>query len=147
MNEPGTAFALPQNVGWAKSIIERWQPLVGDAAREIPLVIAGEEIFADRELRDCLDPSRPGVVVGRYRQASEQDLARAIDCGRRDGAGWRERSVEQRSEILARVAQELRRARGDLMGAALAGGGKTLRESGPGGSEAVGFVEVYRGGL
>jgi len=144
VNEPDTDFALPQNVEWAKSIIERWQPLAGDAAREIPLVIAGEEIFADRELRDCLDPSRPGVVVGRYRQASEQDLARAIDCGRRDGAGWRERSVEQRSEILARVAQELRRARGDLMGAALADGGKTLLESDPEVSEAVDFVEFYR---
>ncbi len=39
---------------------------------------------------------------------------------------------------------ELRKARGDLMGAALAEGGKTLAESDPEVSEAVDFVEFYR---
>jgi RHH-type proline utilization regulon transcriptional repressor/proline dehydrogenase/delta 1-pyrroline-5-carboxylate dehydrogenase len=95
-------------------------------------------------VRDCLDPSRPGVVVGRYRQAEAKDLERAIGCARCDEGGWRARSPEERCEVLARVAQEIRRARGDLMGAALADGGKTLLESDPEVSEAVDFVEFYR---
>ena len=52
--------------------------------------------------------------------------------------------VEQRFELLGKVAQELRAARGDLMGAALADGGKTLTESDPEVSEAIDFLEFYR---
>lgn len=144
VNEPDTDFALAHNVAWAKSIIEGWETRTGDAAIEIPLLVAGEEIFDDRSVRDCLDPSRPGVVVGRYRQASEEDIAKAIESARRDDGGWRAMSHRSRSGILARVAQEIRISRGDLMGAALADGGKTLAESDAEVSEAVDFLEFYR---
>ena len=144
VNEPDTDFALAHNVGWAKSIIERWQTRAGDAAIEIPLWVAGEEIFERRSVRDCLDPSRPGVVVGRYRQASEEDVVAAIESARRDDGGWRAMPHRSRSEILARVAQEIRVSRGDLMGAALADGGKTLAESDAEVSELVDFLEFYR---
>jgi len=142
--EPDTDFALPHNAAWARSIIERWEARAGDAALEIPLVVAGEEIFDGRPSRDCLDPSRPGVVVGRHREGSEEDLARAIECARRDEGGWTAISDRERSQILARVAQEIRLSRGDLMGAALADGGKTLAESDAEVSEAVDFLEFYR---
>lgn len=92
----------------------------------------------------CLDPSRPEVVLARYTQADEADIDRAVACAQADPAGWRARSVDARSEILGRVAQELRRSRADLMWAALANGGKTLAESDPEVSEAVDFVEFYR---
>jgi RHH-type proline utilization regulon transcriptional repressor/proline dehydrogenase/delta 1-pyrroline-5-carboxylate dehydrogenase len=95
-------------------------------------------------VRDCLDPSRPGVVVGRYRQATDADVARAADCAAADPDGWRTMPVAQRFELLGKVAQELRIARGDLMGAALADGGKTLMESDPEVSEAIDFLEFYR---
>ncbi len=143
VNEPDTDFALPQNVEWAEQIIAKWQPLCDARASEIPLVIAGEEIFEKGNVRNCLDPSRPGVVVGRYRVASEEDVARAVACAAADPDGWRVRSQSERGSILRRVAQELRGARGDLMGSALANGGKILTESDPEVSEAVDFVEFY----
>ena len=46
-------------------------------------------------------------------------------------------------QVLGNVAHELRRARGDSLGAAMADGGKTLLESDPEVSEAVDFVEFY----
>jgi RHH-type proline utilization regulon transcriptional repressor/proline dehydrogenase/delta 1-pyrroline-5-carboxylate dehydrogenase len=143
-SEPDTDFALPQNGEWGERILARWAPRHGDAAVQVPLVIVGEELFEDRPVRDCLDPSRPGVVVGRYRQATEADVARAVECAASDPDGWRALPVEQRHELLGRVAQELRLARGDLMGAALADGGKTLMESDPEVSEAIDFLEFYR---
>ncbi len=94
-------------------------------------------------MKDCVDPSRPGVVVGRYRQASEQDIVRAVECAREDRAGWRKMSGKERSKQLRAVAQEMRRSRGDLMGAAMADGGKTLGESDPEVSEAIDFLEFY----
>jgi len=144
ISEPDTDFALPQNGAWGEKIIARWKSRCGDQATQIPLVIAGEEIFEGRPVRDCSDPSRPGVVVGRYRQATEADVARAVECAAEDPDGWRTQAVEKRFELLGRVAQELRVARGDLMGAALADGGKTLMESDPEVSEAIDFLEFYR---
>jgi RHH-type proline utilization regulon transcriptional repressor/proline dehydrogenase/delta 1-pyrroline-5-carboxylate dehydrogenase len=143
-NEPDTDFALPQNGEWAQHIIAKWKPLCGEKATQIPLVIGGEEIFEGRTVRECLDPSRPGVVVGRYRQANEKDVVRAVEIADADADGWRNLSPATRSEILRKVAQELRVARGDLMGAALADGGKTLPESDPEVSEAIDFLEFYR---
>jgi RHH-type proline utilization regulon transcriptional repressor/proline dehydrogenase/delta 1-pyrroline-5-carboxylate dehydrogenase len=144
VNEPDTDFALPQNGEWGKKIIARWQPLCGEKATQIPLVVAGEEIFEGRAVKDCLDPCRPGVVVGSYRQATDADIARAVECAAADPDGWWTMSVPDRFELLGKVAQELRIARGDLMGAALADGGKTLMESDPEVSEAIDFLEFYR---
>ena len=142
--EPDTDFALPWNRDWAHGILERWKPRFGEAATEIPLVVAGRRVEDRRPLRECLDPSRPGVVVARYREASEADLEAALACAKRGGEGWREASSRERSRLLARVAHEIRCARGDLMGAALAETGKILAESDPEVSEAVDFVELYR---
>ncbi|MDE2927255.1 MAG: bifunctional proline dehydrogenase/L-glutamate gamma-semialdehyde dehydrogenase [Acidobacteriota bacterium] len=143
VNEPDTDFSLPANREWAQGIIERWKPRHGEHRVEVPLVVDGREIFRDRELQDCLDPSRPGLIVGRYRQANEEDVERAVACARNDPDGWRRKPVKERSQVLAAVARELRRSRGDLMGAALADGGKTLSESDPEVSEVVDFVVFY----
>ena len=142
--EPDTDFALPQNGAWVQQIIARWQARCDRAAVQVSLVVAGEEVLEGRTVRDCLDPSRPGVVVGRYRQATDADVARAAECAADDPDGWRSMPVEQRFELLGRVAQELRKARGDLIGAALADGGKTPMESDPEISEAIDFLEFYR---
>jgi RHH-type proline utilization regulon transcriptional repressor/proline dehydrogenase/delta 1-pyrroline-5-carboxylate dehydrogenase len=144
INEPDTDFALPQNGEWARQIIARWQPRHGEQAPQIPLVIAGEEVFEDRPVRDCLDPSWPEMSVGHYRQANEADVNRAVESAAVDRDGWRTLPPQQRFEVLGKVAQALRVARGDLMGAALANGGKTLLESDPEVSEAVDFLEFYR---
>jgi RHH-type transcriptional regulator, proline utilization regulon repressor / proline dehydrogenase / delta 1-pyrroline-5-carboxylate dehydrogenase len=144
VNEPDTDFALPQNGEWAQQLVAKWQPLCGERAVQIPLVIGGEEIFEGRTVRDCLDPSRPGVVVGKYCQANENDVIRAVEIANDDADGWRKLPPSARWEILGNVAREMRKARGDLMGAALADGGKTLLESDPEVSEAVDFLEFYR---
>lgn len=144
VNEPDTDFALPQNGEWAQQIMTQWEPLHGEQAVPIPLVIAGQEIREGRKLRECLDPSRSGVVVGRYAQATEQDIRRAVETAAADPDGWRTLPVRERFEVLNQVAQELRVGRADLMGAALADGGKTFPESDPEVSEAVDFVEFYR---
>ncbi len=89
VNEPDTDFSLPHNSDWAKRIVARWELRHGEKAVEIPLVLAGEEILDGRPVRDCLDPSRPGVVVGRYRQAGSEDVDRAVQTAAADDDGWR----------------------------------------------------------
>jgi RHH-type proline utilization regulon transcriptional repressor/proline dehydrogenase/delta 1-pyrroline-5-carboxylate dehydrogenase len=144
VNESDTDFALRENGDWAAEIIRRWKPRCDDQAPLIPLVIVGEEISQGGRIRDCLDPSRPGVKVGRFRQATAEEAARAVECAVADPDGWRSAPARTRFETLGVVAREVRKARGDLMGAALANGGKTLPESDPEVSEAVDFLEFYR---
>ena len=143
VNEPDTDFSLPANRAWARGVIERWQPRHGADKVEVPLVVEGREIFEDRRLCDCRDPSRPGLVVGRYRLAEPPDVERAVACARADADGWRRKAPAERSRVLAAAARELRCNRGDLLGAALADGGKTLAESDPEVSEVVDFVGFY----
>jgi RHH-type proline utilization regulon transcriptional repressor/proline dehydrogenase/delta 1-pyrroline-5-carboxylate dehydrogenase len=143
-NEPDTDFSLLQNVRWAEELLQRWESRCGDQAMEVAPVIDGECLTGDRPVRESYDPSRPGTVVARFRMATDDDIERAVQCAAQDPDGWRSRSAAERSEVLARAAQNLRVARADLMGAALAEGGKLLTESDPEVTEAVDFVEFYR---
>ncbi|MEJ2603473.1 MAG: bifunctional proline dehydrogenase/L-glutamate gamma-semialdehyde dehydrogenase, partial [Gammaproteobacteria bacterium] len=143
-NEPDTDFSLPQNVAWATALIAEWAEVHGEAAVDIPLVVAGEERSNGGPSQECRDPSRPGIVVARYPQADDSDLEDALACAEADPAGWRSRSPEERAAILGEVAENLRLARGRLIGAAMADGGKTIPESDPEVSEAIDFVEFYR---
>jgi RHH-type proline utilization regulon transcriptional repressor/proline dehydrogenase/delta 1-pyrroline-5-carboxylate dehydrogenase len=142
-NEPDTDFSLVQNARWAEELVARWQRQTAEHPAEIPLHIAGHLVTGDRQVMQAIDPSRPGVVVGRYRQAIEADIEQAVACAKADEDGWRSLDDLQRSAILRQVAQQLRDARGDLLAMALADGGKTLAESDPEVSEAVDFVEFY----
>ena len=139
VNEPDSDFSLPHNLAWAEALIadqEAAEPA------DIPLVIAGEQIRDDRKMRDCTDPSR-GVVVGRYRQASDEDIDAALRCAKEDPTGWRGLDIGARGTIMRDVAYELRKARGTLLRAALCDGGKLFTESDPEVSEAIDFVEYY----
>jgi RHH-type proline utilization regulon transcriptional repressor/proline dehydrogenase/delta 1-pyrroline-5-carboxylate dehydrogenase len=143
-NEADTDFALKNNVEWANGIIESWKDLHGERAADVPIVIGGEEILDDREVRESSDPSRPGTVAAHYRMATADDIMKAVEIAQQDPAGWRTMSSKEHSAILGKVAYELRVARGDLMGAAMAEGGKTLLQSDPEVSEAIDFCEYYR---
>ena len=142
-NEPDTDFALPENTDWAESIIAAWHDRHGEKGISIPLFVAGKKIDEPRDQRECLDPSRPGTVVGRYVQANESDAETAISCAATDPTHWRQTTAQDRASILRNVATELRRSRRDLIGAAISDGGKTIAESDPEVSEAIDFVEFY----
>jgi RHH-type proline utilization regulon transcriptional repressor/proline dehydrogenase/delta 1-pyrroline-5-carboxylate dehydrogenase len=144
-NEPDTDWALSANRNWAEGIRDRWKRNGDDGPVEIPLVIAGREIRRDRRLGECLDPSRykDRVCVGLWAVAGEDDVDRAVEVARSDPDGWRAMSYEARHAVLSRVAMELRRARGDLIGAAAASTGKVFTETDAEVSEAVDFAELY----
>ncbi len=142
-NEPDTDWSLPQNSRWAAELLETWKPRHGERAADVPLVIAGDEIFDAAEVQHSTDPSRPGVLVAKYRQATSEDIERAVSCAAVDIDGWRRRSPRARTEILFRAAEELSRRRGELMGAMTAEGGKILSESDPEVSEAIDFCRFY----
>jgi RHH-type proline utilization regulon transcriptional repressor/proline dehydrogenase/delta 1-pyrroline-5-carboxylate dehydrogenase len=144
-NEPDTDWALAPNREWAHGIRERWRKRAGDAPLQIPLVVAGREIFDGRVPRACHDPSqRPEeIATAVYRLATAADIDAAVAAARSDSDGWRALSADQRHQALAKVAAALRKARGDLIGAAAADTGKLFAEADVEVSEAVDFAEYY----
>ncbi len=143
VNEPDTDWSLPHNAEWAEEIIKTWIDRCGESASFVPLFVAGEEVTDERPVRVSTDPSRPGVAVCRYVEASEVDVDAAVACAQADPAGWRQKTFAERHEVLRRAAQLMRERRGDIIGASIADGGKTIQEADPEVSEAIDFTEFY----
>ena len=145
VNEPDTDWSLATNRYWAESIRATWKKTAADPPIEIPLVIDSQQIFAGRDIRDCIDSSQvhDNVIVARYALANDDDVAHAVSVAAQDPDQWREKTLKERHQILSRVAMELRHARGDLIGAAAANTGKVFTEADVEVSEAVDFAEFY----
>ncbi|MFO1062726.1 MAG: proline dehydrogenase family protein [Pirellulales bacterium] len=143
VNEPDTDFSLVQNGTWGEAILSSWSERCDSHATFIPITIAGRDEEGRGEAVDSFDPSRPGVIAARYRSADAEQLRTAAATAVSDPDGWGSLDAHTRYDILRRTAQELRRRRGDLLGAAAADAGKTLMESDPEVSEAIDFVEFY----
>lgn len=144
-NEPDTDWSLAANRKWAEAIRERWQKTAASDPIQIPLVVGNEEILVDRDVRICTDPNQAPaeVTVAAYRLARREDADRAVAVAKADPDGWRRLSPAERHKALSRVALALRKARGDLIGAAAANTGKVFSEADVEVSEAIDFAEYY----
>jgi len=144
-NEPNTDWSLAANRRWAKDIRRKWHKNPGDSPIGIPLVVAGEKIFTSRTKKEVQDPSQfnQPVVVATYALANGEDIDRAVATAKADPDGWRSKTHRQRHFVLSKVAMELRKARGDLIGAAAANTGKIFTEADVEISEAIDFAEYY----
>ncbi len=144
-NEPDTDWSLAANRKWAQSIRDKWKKNPEDPPLEIPLVIDGQDLFLNRDIRNCLDISRfnEKIWVARFARATDQDVDHAVEVAKADPDRWRQTRLKERHEVLSRVAMELRFARGDLIGAAAANTGKVFTEADVEVSEAIDFAEYY----
>ena len=116
-----------------------------DSPVEIPIVIDNQQVLDDRQIQDCIDSSQyhDQIIVARYALANDDDVERAVSVAAQDPDGWRQKSLNERHAVLSQVAHELRRARGDLIGAAAANTGKVFTEADVEVSEAIDFAEYY----
>ena len=144
-NEPNTDWSLAANRDWAEKIRQNWKKDPKDNPLEIPLAVAGQEVFTGKEIKEVRDPSQfnPKVVVARTAMADTGDIDKAVAIATADPDNWRQTTLRERHRILARVAAELRRSRGDLIGAAAANTGKVFLEADVEISEAIDFAEYY----
>jgi RHH-type proline utilization regulon transcriptional repressor/proline dehydrogenase/delta 1-pyrroline-5-carboxylate dehydrogenase len=113
------------------------------------LVVAGEEVSEERDVRELLDPSqinektKAEVLVAISAMGNREDVERAVVTAKADPDGWQDIPQKERHRVLSKVAMEIRRARGDLIGAAAASTGKVFTEADPEVSEAIDFTEYY----
>jgi RHH-type proline utilization regulon transcriptional repressor/proline dehydrogenase/delta 1-pyrroline-5-carboxylate dehydrogenase len=143
VNEADTDWSLAANRRWAEEIRARWMRDPGCMVDEIPLVIGGKQVTADRASTARQDPNQSGVTIARSVMATADDALKALETAAEDPDGWRDLRSSERHEILAQVALELRHSRGDLIGAAAAETGKVFSEADAEVSEAIDFTELY----
>ena len=144
-NEPNTDWTIAPNRQWADAIRQKWKKTENDVPITIPLVIGGRSVIRPSSTMDIIDANQQPrqIRVARCSLAKENDIATAIAIGHRDPEQWHTRSIEQRHVILKRVAAEIQKARGDLIGAAAAGAGKLFSETDAEVSEAIDLVRYY----
>jgi RHH-type proline utilization regulon transcriptional repressor/proline dehydrogenase/delta 1-pyrroline-5-carboxylate dehydrogenase len=144
-NEPDTDWSRPGNRTWAQAIREKWMNIAQDGALKVPVVIDGEELFDGLKTRGGFDPNREQdkIHIYDFAMASVEDAERAIATATADPDGWRAKTYAERNAILSQVAMELRKNRGDLMGAAAVNTGKVFSEADVEVSEAIDFAEYY----
>jgi RHH-type proline utilization regulon transcriptional repressor/proline dehydrogenase/delta 1-pyrroline-5-carboxylate dehydrogenase len=138
-NDPDTDWTLAQNRAWIEDVVDRWRERAPDV---IPLQVGGELRTGARE-GEGGDPSRPDRVAYRYALGGATDVDRALTLARAALPAWAGRSVAERAARLEACGTELVRQRGDLIGAMMLDGAKTVTEADVEVSEAVDFARYY----
>jgi RHH-type proline utilization regulon transcriptional repressor/proline dehydrogenase/delta 1-pyrroline-5-carboxylate dehydrogenase len=133
-NDPDTDWTLAANRAWIEDVVARWRDRPPE---DLPLRIGGERQGEGR------DPSRPGRVAYRYVLAGPADVDRALTVARAAQPVWAALPSGERDARLEACAAELGRRRGDLIGAMIVDGAKTVTEADAEVSEAVDFARYY----
>lgn len=143
-SEADTNFDLPQQRRWVQSIIKRWKRSPNDTPWTIPVMIGSKEIENNR-YHHYIDHSQTDLEVMTYKVslANREQVEEILQIADSDPVEWRKLTLEDRTKILFRVADNLSNSRGDLIGCMSAVTGKTIMEGDIEASEAVDFCRFY----
>jgi RHH-type proline utilization regulon transcriptional repressor/proline dehydrogenase/delta 1-pyrroline-5-carboxylate dehydrogenase len=136
-NEPDTDWTLAANRAWIEDVVLRWRERTPE---KIPLQVGGEPRDGARK-GEKHDPSQPGRLAYRFALAGAEDVDRALTIARAAQPRWA--ATADRDARLEACAAELGRTRGDLIGAMIVDGAKTVMEADAEVSEAVDFARYY----
>ncbi|MCA9891585.1 MAG: bifunctional proline dehydrogenase/L-glutamate gamma-semialdehyde dehydrogenase [Anaerolineae bacterium] len=138
-NVPDTDFSLRQNQKWVAEAVARWQKKVID---DIPLQISGKFVQVDTQAEGH-SPSHPGKVIYRYALARPDQIDAALNTAVAAKSDWQALNKDERKDLLVHCADVLSARRGDLIGAMVLEGGKTVEQADPEVSEAIDFANYY----
>ncbi len=138
-NEPTLDFSLPANRSAFASSLADVRAKLG---RDYPLVIGGERVETE-EVIESYNPAHPEQIIGRHAAGRQQDVEWAVAAGWQAFADWSRTPVEERVALLLRVAQVVRRRRGELAALMVYEVGKAWDEADGEVSEVVDLIEWY----
>jgi 1-pyrroline-5-carboxylate dehydrogenase len=103
-NEPIRGYA-PGSQDRA-ALESRIKELTGERA-ELTMTIGGQQRMGSGERKDVVQPHNRRHVLGQFANASDDDIAAAIDAARQAAPGWQELSYDDRAAIFLRAADLL----------------------------------------
>lgn len=138
-NEPFTDFSKEENAQAMREAIAKVQSELG---REYPLVIGGERITTEKKF-DSISPANRTQVVGRFQKATKELANRAVETAYETFQTWRNKSAQERADIVFRAASILRERKHEMSAWMIQEVGKTWAEADGDTAEAIDFCEFY----
>lgn len=138
-NEPFIDFSKPEN---RKAQEEALAKVRSQFGQTYPLWIGGQKVETGEFARST-NPSKPDEVVGIFHKASLEIANRAVEEANKTFQRWQRVPAAERSEILFRAANIMRRDRFELNAWVGFEVGKTWPEADADVAETIDFLEFY----
>ena len=142
-NEPDTNFDLRPNRLWADGIRNAWKKSVADKPYQIPIQTGEKELTSTKKLAFYDHSQTDEICVCEAALSNLDQVKEIISIAESDASAWHKTSLDERNSILHRVADNLSRHRGHLIGCMSAITGKTFAEGDVEVSEAIDFCRFY----
>jgi len=139
VNEPPANYRLEENARAMREAIAKVRKELG---REYDLVIGGKRIKTADKIRS-LNPAKPSEVVGIHQKAGAEHVEPAMQAALAAFETWKYSPVEQRTGILFRTAEILRRRKYEFNAWLVLEVGKNYDEAEADTCEAIDFLELY----
>ncbi|MDQ6911863.1 MAG: proline dehydrogenase family protein [Verrucomicrobiota bacterium] len=144
---PGDSYENAPLVNWVhQESQEKMRAALRDMrarfGKKYPLVIDGKRISTNKWI-DSLNPSNPHEIVGSVAEGEIEHAELAVKAARRAWKKWRTTSVNERAELLERVAAIMDRRRFELSALEVYEVGKAWAEADGDIREAIDFLLFY----
>jgi 1-pyrroline-5-carboxylate dehydrogenase len=139
VNEPITDYRQPDNVRGMRQAIAEVRAQLG---REYDLIIGGEHIRTSDKIIS-LNPANPSEVIGIHQKAGLEHVEPAMQAALSAFEKWQYASVEERTGVLFRTAEILRRRKFEFNAWLVLEVGKNYDEAEADTAEAIDFLELY----
>ena len=138
-NAPLVSFIYKDSQDKMQSALREVRKRLGE---KHPLYIGGEKIWTDN-LTPSVNPAEPTEIVGYGTEAGVDEAERAVKAARAAFEKWRWTPVEERAQLLERVADILERRRYELSAVEVFEVGKPWSEADGDIREAIDFCRFY----
>ena len=138
-NEPMIDWSNPENVRKMQAAIEKVRAELG---REYDLVIGGRRIKTG-DLAPSVNPAKPSEVVGIHHQAGPDQVEPAMKAALQAFETWSRTPLQERVQLLFRVAQILQERKFELEAWLVFEVGKNYAEADGDVAELIDFCQLY----
>src|ERR1700726_704027 len=138
-NEPFFDFRGEDNARKMRAAIEKVR---GQLGREYDLIIGGKRVKTADKIKS-LNPSRPSQIVGIHQKAGKEHVEPAMSAALKAFESWKNTPIEERANLLFRVADLLRNRKMDYMAWLVFEVSKNWGEADADISETIDFCEFY----
>ncbi len=139
VNEPITDYRQPENVRGMRQAIEKVRTQLG---REYDLIIGGETVRTTDKIIS-VNPANPSEVIGIHQKAGLEHVEPAMQAALAAFEKWQYASVTERTGVLFRTAETLRRHKFEFNAWLVLEVGKNYDEAEADTAEAIDFLELY----
>jgi 1-pyrroline-5-carboxylate dehydrogenase len=139
VNEPITDYRKPENLRGMRDAIEKVRAQLG---REYDLVIGGKHVRTKDKIVS-INPANPSEVIGVHQKAGLEHVEPAMQAALAAFEKWQYASVEERTGVLFRTAEILRRRKFEFNAWLVLEVGKNYDEAEADTAEAIDFLELY----